>query len=213
MNLKYPISMFLIFINYWIANSDETHEKRKTKELWKILEQKEVSETEEKRLGYTSAADLIIEYPKQADKIAEWITKNPGSDEGPRPDKKKRKKSPAAKICPRFHNEPTILKKPRFEAIMQSDTLIPAEDLEQAKEVEKLWKIIELKDIVGSKEVGLTTRTHVLSVLPDHTEKIFEWIEKNPGSIKVNYSEKLLCRPTVFGQNRMQSHFVKEILL
>lgn len=54
----------------------------------------------------------------------------------------------------------------------------------QAKEVEKLWKIIELKDIVGSKEVGLTTRTHVLSVLPDHTEKIFEWIEKNPGSIK-----------------------------
>lgn len=82
MNLKYPISMFLIFINYWIVNSDETHEKRKTKELWKILEQKEVSETEEKCLGYTTAADLIIEYPKQADKIAEWITKNPGSDEG-----------------------------------------------------------------------------------------------------------------------------------
>ncbi|XP_050437037.1 uncharacterized protein LOC126843514 isoform X2 [Adelges cooleyi] len=151
--------------------------EQEQEELWKIVETKKEGQSE----GYTTKVELIKVLPDYTDTIINWTMRNPGSDE----------------------DKPFILKKPRFKTLMQSITFNPEEyakrishvcttstqilsPLTKPLEIEKLWKVLELKEMVQSKEIclGYTNRSHVVKVLPDYTEKISEWIEKNRKSFK-----------------------------
>ncbi|XP_050437061.1 uncharacterized protein LOC126843522 isoform X2 [Adelges cooleyi] len=200
MNAKYLTIICLIFIHCQTAKSNDPPEKdrkgksivvstsaqedkpkeieallgtveQKQEAIWKIVEIKQEGQTE----SYTTTDDLIIVLPDQTKKIIDWLCENQGSDE-------------------EFGT--FIIKKPRFKALLQSLATkkrkkdlglcsISTQDwsyLDKPIEIEKLWKILELKDIVESKEkrLGFTTRTEVIKALPVHTVgAVFQWIEKN----------------------------------
>lgn len=49
----------------------------------------------------------------------------------------------------------------------------------QMVEIKKIWKIVELKDIVESEEKrrGSTSITEIIKVLPKYTDEILKWME------------------------------------